>query len=539
MNWFSQLKVFHKIMLILLVYVVASAISFYIGTNGVHRTQSYLIQLEQRIYRSVQLATQNDFMLKRADEYFVQSVSLADKELSAEADKNISNLLANIGQLKELDPQSRETLGRIEQQVNEYAEVSTLLVNIILSSDPDFAALEQKSQQKTQLLESSNALLSEYKQGVDKVFQATIQGALDSSETVLSRTILVNATFFVLLSLLIFYVGQVISTTIDSVRSSLKQLADGSGDLNTRIKVKSGDELGMLTQNFNSFMDKLNQIILGLVQMLPSLMSAAQDLDKSTARMKGVTSDLGCQALEAKRAMDEMSLAILEVSRSAGEASSAMQDTHTAASQSLTIVDASISNSRELNKQIIDASQRVERLAKDTDNVSSILDVISAIAEQTNLLALNAAIEAARAGEQGRGFSVVADEVRALASKTASATTEIRGVLEKLERAAVETVSAMHLAKTQSESNEQHAERTGQHLEQIKTRIESVNNMGLIIAAATEQQNAVVNSTNEIITTMNQTVGTIESAFDEMAQLATKLLKAADQVQHSTSQFKI
>ena len=539
MTWFSRLSVFHKIMLILGVYAVSSAINFTIGIKGVNDTKEYIVNLEERIYESVQLATQNSFLLQRADEMFTQSVTAGDPEMQTLGEETVGNLLSNIDRLLTIDAADKDILSQIKVSAAEYLSVSSKLLNNLLSDNPDFSQLQSLGAKKSDLLSETNALLKQHKANVDTQFSSAIDGALSSSSRTLNMVTVTNVAFLILLSMLIFYIGRLFSNTVNSMKNSLADLADGSGDLNTRLKVETADELGVMTRNFNAFMDRLNEIIRKVKEVAPEVGDAANAMSGSTNHVRSVTENMSHKASEATYAMNEMAKSIEEVSQSASEASGVMQETRDESAESLKIVESTINNSRELNSQILEASERVERLVRDTGDVSTILDVISAIAEQTNLLALNAAIEAARAGEQGRGFAVVADEVRALASRTASATTEIRDVLDRLESAANETVQSMTLAKTQSEQNEQNAEQTGKHISQIKSRVESVSSMGLTIAAATEEQTAVVRDTHSSISAMNDTVSEIQQSFAELARLADNLQGAAGHLQDSTSKFRI
>jgi methyl-accepting chemotaxis protein len=539
MSWFSRLSVFHKIMLILGVYAVSSAINFTIGIKGVNDTKEYIVNLEERIYESVQLATQNSFLLQRADEMFTQSVTAGDPDMQTLGEETVGNLLNNIERLLTIDASNQDLLSQIKVSATEYLSVSSKLLNNLLSDNPDFSQLQALGTKKSELLSETNALLKQHKANVDTQFSSAIDGALSSSSRTLNMVTVTNVAFLILLSMLIFYIGRLFSNTVNSMKNSLADLADGSGDLNTRLKVETADELGVMTRNFNAFMDRLNEIIRKVKEVAPEVGDAANAMSGSTKHVRSVTENMSHRASEATYAMNEMAKSIEEVSQSASEASGVMQETRDESAESLKIVESTINNSRELNSQILEASERVERLVRDTGDVSTILDVISAIAEQTNLLALNAAIEAARAGEQGRGFAVVADEVRALASRTASATTEIRDVLDRLESAANETVQSMTLAKTQSEQNEQNAEQTGKHISQIKSRVESVSSMGLTIAAATEEQTAVVRDTHSSISAMNDTVSEIQQSFAELARLADNLQGAAGHLQDSTSKFRI
>jgi methyl-accepting chemotaxis protein len=539
MNWFRDLKVFYKIMLILAVYVVAVVINTSISVTSMVKTQKFLTVLDEKIYDAVQLATENASLLKRADELLSQAVSFSDEDVKSQGVASTKQLLSNLGKLNSLDAESKAELQAIESNVNQYIDISLPLVDAMLSGNADFEALAGKIQKKAELFESTNKALAAYKAKIDDTFKQGIADAISSGEATLFTTSVVSALFFVTLALFIVYVASSISNTSNQVNASLKELAQGSGELGTRIKVSGQDELGRLAQNFNSFMDKLGGIVRSIMNVSNPLLEAANDLDSNTRKVRSVTTDLGSKAREAKQAVDEITQSITEISGAANEASSAMQATSDQATKGLQIVASTISNSKELNTQIINAAGLVEKLAADTKNVANILDVISTIAEQTNLLALNAAIEAARAGEQGRGFAVVADEVRALASKTGDATTEIRDVLGRLNTAATSTVKAMSSAKDQSEMNEKRSIETGGSLEEIKSQIEHVNSMNLSIAAATEEQTMVVANVSTIITAMYSSVESTEVSFNELAELASKLLQASDSLKGATSQFKL
>ncbi len=187
--------------------------------------------------------------------------------------------------------------------------------------------------------------------------------------------------------------------------------------------------MGQLVDHFNTFMDKLQSIILELAEYSAQVGTAAEEMATIAAHSREDMEQQRIETNQVATASNEMATTVFEVARNAGQAAEAANN---AASNGNIVVDETISIINHLATDVEQGASAVNQLREDSQNVGSVLDVIRGIAEQTNLLALNAAIEAARAGEQGRGFAVVADEVRTLASRTQESTQEIQVMIESL-----------------------------------------------------------------------------------------------------------
>ncbi|MGB1237533.1 MAG: methyl-accepting chemotaxis protein [Pseudomonadales bacterium] len=194
---------------------------------------------------------------------------------------------------------------------------------------------------------------------------------------------------------------------------------------------------------------------------------------------------------QAAAAVEEMSMSVQEVAENALTASNAATDSLSVVNSSKDKLDQNRNSIIKLSDQVSDAANLIENVRKSSQEITSVLDVIRGIAEQTNLLALNAAIEAARAGDAGRGFSVVADEVRSLATRTQHSTEEIQGMIETLQQGTHQAVSSMQSSQSQASDCAKQSEDMVLALDNITGSVTNINDMAGQIAAAVHQQSAV------------------------------------------------
>lgn len=539
MVWFKNLKLFYKVSLIVALAMFVFVVNIIFNTKGMLETQKDLVLLEQKIYETVQLATVNSVLLQRADELYTQAVSFDDADLKDNAGEVLQELKDNVRRLRSLDGGNTRKLKDLEQDIKSYEELSIDIVDKMLAGTADFGVIGEQAKRKAEFFDAANEKLSDYKRNIDRLFMSTISNAREQGESTLRFALIFGVVMMSVLLVVAISVARSISLTANDLKKSLAELASGGGDLKHRVDVTGKDELGKVAYNFNKFMDILLTSVQGVVNVSVPLNDASAHLLNTSNAARNLMNQQASNAQRAGESMQDFSASTQEIAQSAAEAKSEVYDSEKEILTGLEIVEKTINNSVEFGKQINQAAQSVSDLAEDTKSVNSILDVIKSIAEQTNLLALNAAIEAARAGEQGRGFAVVADEVRSLASRTGDATTEIFDVLEKLRNNAEQSVSLMTMSQEKSSLNEQYSRDTGQALEKIRSRIDSITSFNEKVASSTEQQSHVIDGLVDTIHTMNDSVSLCTDSFAELDTIAKELHDASESLTQATNTFTL
>ncbi|TPG75364.1 methyl-accepting chemotaxis protein [Pseudomonas arsenicoxydans] len=260
------------------------------------------------------------------------------------------------------------------------------------------------------------------------------------------------------------------------------------GNLTKAIEIDGKDEPARLLGALAAMQTNLRQTIEQIAGSATQLGAAAEELSTVTEEASRGLQQQNNEIEQAATAVNEMTAAVEEVARNAVSTSEASSQSTQAAREGRDRVVETVNAIQTMTHDVQNTSVMIEGLAAQGRDIGKVLDVIRAIAEQTNLLALNAAIEAARAGEAGRGFAVVADEVRALAHRTAQSTQEIEKMVAGIQNGTGEAVSSMQQSNQRTQSTLEMARAAGVALEQITQSIHLINERNLVIASASEEQ---------------------------------------------------
>jgi len=377
----------------------------------------------------------------------------------------------------------------------------------------------------------------------------------------------------VLGGILAILVGLVVATVIaQNLTQTVRSLADATsiiseGDLARDVVADSNDELGELAEAFNRMLGNLRQIVVEVKDAAEqvttaalALSTSAEEMNSSTGEVAGTVEQIAKGAEhqaslveQVSRLMREMAGAINEIAARAKSAAEAASEAgHTAQTGGKSAREA-MGKMKEVFGIIETSAHSVRGFSEKTQQIGTIVDVITRIAQQTHLLALNAAIEAARAGEAGGAFSVVAEEVRKLATEAGSSAEKITELIKQIRAESAKVEEAMVVATREVSAGREAVTFAGQALEDIVRvvleEVRKVQEISGLTQRQTQGAEALVKTVDEIAKVAEDNAASSEEAsaattqqtasMDHMAESAQQLSAMADRLRNLVARFRV
>ncbi len=326
---------------------------------------------------------------------------------------------------------------------------------------------------------------------------------------------------------------------LKKLSDAISDLAKGEGDLTKRLHINQKDEIAELFDLINSFVKNIDNNLSNTLDHISNnadaiipLINIVSDVSLSATTSNDVASQVSAAAAE-------MSATISEIAESTIQSAARVEETLNMAHEGKASIDEANSASQEVSQIMNQLTNEINELKEEAEKIGSVIAVINDIADQTNLLALNAAIEAARAGEAGRGFAVVADEVRKLAEKTQSSTSEISGVISKIQDDISNAVDSTVSADQSIQKQEELFGNASANFNEIVNSVDEVNNLITSISAAVEEQSATTEEISRSIEVVANDAEMLTNKASTLVNITDVMVDSVIKIDHEFAKFKV
>lgn len=467
-------------------------------------------------------------------------------------DDTVSNLVFSQGKYtvsKELNSEAdiEKYVRELELVVIDMDWQENIVGKVILAYRQAFESARDLVKQEAEIasaLTSISADLTALVESQDDFLEETIikQVALEANETRKAAISIISAIAIVVGLIIFINLGRFsrqLNNQLKHMHIFLKSIAAGDFAKDLAINTNTKDEFTQLRITSNHMVHDISNVISQVVDGSKFLLVIREQLENEVEQL-GITSEnVEQKTQQSTVATQHISNAVNDVAkRSVDVSETAKIASHATKKGGETIIDCVLSM-----KDIVDLIQKtheeVAQLSQSNTKMLGIIDVINSLADQTNLLALNAAIESARAGEAGRGFSVVADEVRALAQKTVSATSSIDDIIQGFNAQSSRMTSLMEKGIELASSGQENANNAKVSFESIEESIQKVTvEMEQVVVAVDDISENTKDITSQIKEICVQSEGTKETRL-VMAEHIHQLSAQAEMLGTLTGRFKL
>ncbi|UCV17536.1 methyl-accepting chemotaxis protein [Ferribacterium limneticum] len=386
----------------------------------------------------------------------------------------------------------------------------------------------------------------------DKVLQALTeviqsQASLaqqDHQETTRSLSVQTNTQIalsfglLVMMALFIFWVLRRVLGQLDEMRGAMAEVVE-RGDFTVRVPVHGQDEIGAVATNFNELVGSFRRILETLENEVGNVDKVARDLSQTAVAAATSATATSDSASGMAAAVQQMSVGLDQMRDNAETAIAVVERANADSRSGGDVIHEAVRDLEHISHEVRQVAEKIADLGEQAQEISSVVGLIRDVADQTNLLALNAAIEAARAGEQGRGFAVVADEVRKLAERTAQATQEISGIIQRIQRSASDASDTMKDALGDADAGTSLGMQASQAIEGIRQAAEEAAGVVRDIASGVAEQSQAGQQLAINVEQVANAADSNSNVVSRTAEAAGKLESLASAIRSQIERFRL
>lgn len=511
MAWLNNISIKYKLLLLTgisgLGFLVYLILNIQVSNNNVMR-----LELVHDVHFPVmELIGQNKAALANIKQSLNAAENTKQQAQLDAIDKIARKVRVRFNNAAQINPGASEIIDKLAKNFDDYYSSAKELSHKMIAGAHSADDLQNLMTQMRDSLQQYENNLDSYQEDVYNNFTASLLDTKDASERAVQVGFILGLLGILIMAGITHLMNRSISSSLSSVNDKLAELANGKGDLTQRLAVKGKDEIGQLSRHFNSFVQKLDEMIGTTVTSIDFINHASTEIAIGNVNLS--------QRTEEQSSSTEQALAIIE------DITHYISDTTEDTSKVTEMAQNARHHAEEGGRAVNDAVTGMQEITAASHKIADIINVINDISFKTNLLSLNAAVEAARAGEHGRGFSVVASEVRELAMQSAASAKEIKTLIQD--------------STDKVEQGAELVNRSGETLLHIVKSTEDVSNLISKIAAASHQQTNGAQQASSSMANIEQVTQQNAALVEEAAAASNALKQETRRLREMVSFFTV
>ena len=533
MSFWSKLKIKSKLMLVFSLILLLTCIISFIAVRALFSSTEVATSVRDMVEtRFNQVLTINNNIVSANNhlaEYLTPgNVTPQFRQKFENAVTVVNGDLAEMQNMAAVYGKNFEELKALNER---YQQLYNMVIVPLVDAGKPYDALSFFLSEIHPLSTQMSDLTASMSRGVVNDINTAVSELEDTTMAYIVIALAAGAVFlgFLISTMMARYITNSLKVAVDTA----KQIAQNNLDVDINAH-NSYDEFGDLAMAMRVMRNDLSDSISMIRNMADALNQQLDDTKISADAIMNSSREAEQQAITVAAAANEMVSTTQEIASNCERAATLSDQSSGVTQDSVKLIRATIEDIRNQSTYTQNDASKVQALAEQTQKIGSIVGTIDEIAAQTNLLALNAAIEAARAGEAGRGFAVVADEVRALASRTSKSTQEISAMVHQVQKDASEATSSMNTSVENINAVADRASTIEGTLNSILDYVGQVNDQIRMIATAAEEQTTatseisanmqkISSDTEEIVQSAEQAIGHCDSSVDSIRNLVQNL----------------